>query len=403
MQILSSLIKKHGNPDILIDSFNIKSKRYAIWGFHEVLEYNYKGLFLNNNLIDENWEIFLQKTINRWKHENKFNPIACTGFLSYEFKDQIYPHINFQHSSNKNFPYFWFCRPKLIEEYTLDLNELNINPKGNLKIKKDILNQSKYSDKINQIKNYLKNGDAYQINFTDFKFFNSNTNNSFNLYQILRFLSKPEEGVFLKTEKFDILSCSPESFLKVQDGIIETSPIKGTRPSINNQEEDNKLKNDLKNSIKDKAEHLMIVDLLRNDLGKICDIGSINIDKLYNIKTFKTIHHMITKISGKLKPTISEVDIFKALFPGGSITGAPKESAMKIIDELESKPRNIYTGSFGYITPKNDMSFNICIRTLLKINDQYEYGIGGGIVWDSSAEDEWFEAQQKSKILEPLL
>jgi len=196
---------------------------------------------------------------------------------------------------------------------------------------------------------------------------------------------------------------SPELFLQVINGEIYTSPIKGTRPSAFNHHEDIVLKKDLQNSIKDKAEHLMIVDLLRNDLGKICDIGSIKVYNLYRIQSFKTIHHMVTDIKGQLSKNITETDIIKAMFPGGSITGAPKESAMSIIDTLEPQSRNIYTGNAGYILNNGDMSFNICIRTLLKTNNFYEYGIGGGIVWDSNAEDEWHEAQHKSKILEPLL
>ena len=180
-------------------------------------------------------------------------------------------------------------------------------------------------------------------------------------------------------------------------------PIKGTRPRSKNNIEDDILKEALKDSIKDKAEHLMIVDLLRNDLGKICEIGSIKINELYNIKSFKTIHHMVTDIEGILKKSISEVNIIQALFPGGSITGAPKESAMKIIDYLEHNRRKIYTGMAGYISPNGDMSFNICIRTLLGINGIYEYGVGGGIVWDSIPQEEWNEAQQKSKILDSLI
>tara|TARA_B110000014_G_scaffold260163_1_gene249384 strand:+ start:4857 stop:6068 length:1212 start_codon:yes stop_codon:yes gene_type:complete len=403
MQTLKNLIDKYGSPDILIDSFNIESKRYAIWGFDEVLELNNKGLFLNNIFIKENFDLYIQKTINRWKDEANNLPIACIGFLSYEFKNYLYQHIDFKNQLDDSFPYLWFCKPKLIKEYELDFIELSPCSEYNLEIVSDILDLSEYKKKIQAIKSYLKNGDVYQINFTDFKILQSTFKNSFDLYNSLRLLSKPEEGFFLKTEKFDILSCSPESFLKVENGIIETAPIKGTRPSSDNLIEDNQLKHDLKNSIKDKAEHLMIVDLLRNDLGKVCDIGSITIDKLYDIKTFETIHHLVTKISGKLKKEISEFEIFKALFPGGSITGAPKESAMRIIDSLESNPRKIYTGSFGYITPNNEMYFNICIRTLLHTNNKYEYGIGGGIVWDSIAEEEWSEAQQKSKILEPLL
>ena len=147
----------------------------------------------------------------------------------------------------------------------------------------------------------------------------------------------------------------------------------------------------------------MIVDLLRNDLGKICKMNSIKVEDLYHIKTFKTINHMVSKIIGKLNSNVDEFEIIKALFPGGSITGAPKESAMKIIDAIESKPRNIYTGSIGYIKPNGDMSFNISIRTLLNYKNQYEYGIGGGIVWDSDENDEWNEAQHKSKILSSLI
>ena len=400
---LNQLIDQYGNPDILIDPFSKESKRYAIWGFDEVLELNDKGLFLNNKFINEDLELYMQTTINRWKEESQQSQIACIGFLAYEFKNYLYKHIHFQKKLNNSFPYFWFCKPKIIKEYELDLTVLSSCSQYRLELERDILDLSDYRQKIETIKSYLKSGDVYQINFTDKKILHSSFENSFDLYNSLRLSSKPEEGFFLKTPQFDILSFSPESFLKVENNIIETAPIKGTRPSSKNKFKDKQLKHDLKNSIKDKAEHLMIVDLLRNDLGKVCDIGSIKVDQLYDIKTFKTIHHMITKISGQLRNGVNEFDVFKALFPGGSITGAPKESAMKIIDMLESSPRKIYTGSFGYITPNNSMYFNICIRTLLKLNNQYEYGIGGGIVWDSIAEDEWKEAQQKSKILDSVL
>ena len=219
---------------------------------------------------------------------------------------------------------------------------------------------------------------------------------------MLRTLAQPQEGIFIKNKDFDILSLSPESFVKVKNRKIQTSPIKGTRPFSKNFNENKKLKFQLQNSEKDKAEHLMIVDLLRNDLGKICKMNSVKVEDLYKIKSFKTINHMVSKIIGKLNSNVDELDIIHALFPGGSITGAPKESAMKIIDAIENKPRNIYTGSIGYIKPNGDMSFNISIRTLLRYNDKYEYGIGGGIVWDSNETEEWNEAQQKSKILEPL-
>ena len=143
----------------------------------------------------------------------------------------------------------------------------------------------------------------------------------------------------------------------------------------------------------------MIVDLIRNDLGKICKYNSVNVDELFNVKSYNTIHHMVTKIHGELKANIKEKDIFKALFPGGSITGAPKQRAIEIIDEIENYSRGIYTGSMGLITNSGNMIFNIAIRTLTLNNKIITYPVGGGIVWDSNHEDERLEAIQKSKIL----
>ena len=402
MPNLKELADQYGTPDILIDSFNTQDKRYAIWGFEEILQIKNSGVYLNNQLIKDDWGKVFQRTIDKWKKESTNKQIACAGFISYEFKKYLYQHIRFNNNLNNSFPYLWFGKPTKIKEY--DLTQSNDNSEGiKLNLNKDIMPLANYNAKISHIKNYLKNGDVYQINFTDKKNFDLDNLNAFTLYQILRDTAKPQEGFFMQTDEFDILSLSPESFLKIKDGTIQTAPIKGTRPSSKNQNINSKMKLELKNSTKDKAEHLMIVDLMRNDLGKICELKSIKVDELYSIKTFETIHHMVTKITGKLKQNINELEIFSALFPGGSITGAPKESAMKIIDELELEPRKIYTGSAGYISSNGNMNFNICIRTLLRNTNQYEYGVGGGIVWDSISEQEWNEAQQKSKILESLL
>tara|TARA_Y100001960_G_C14560335_1_gene770460 strand:- start:389 stop:976 length:588 start_codon:yes stop_codon:yes gene_type:complete len=192
---------------------------------------------------------------------------------------------------------------------------------------------------------------------------------------------------------------SPECFFKKIKNKISSSPIKGTRKRSKNKIEDQYLKEELIKSEKDRAEHLMIVDLIRNDIGKICEYGSVDTENLFKVHSFKTIHHMITDIYGKLNANIQERDIFEALFPGGSITGAPKESSMKIIDQIENYSRGVYTGSIGLITPNNDMIFNIAIRTLTLINGNAIYPVGGGIVWDSNYRDERDEALNKSKIL----
>jgi len=398
MEKIEDLENQYGKPDILIDSSNDNSTRYAIWGFDEVFKIYQNSSYLNDKLISgEPLENF-QKIINKWKKSDHF--ISCIGFLSYELNEIIYNHLNFQKRLKENdFPLLWFCKPKLIREYKLDYSyqsDLQIE----LKKIDDIIDYNSYSKDIEKIKNYLKNGDVYQINYTSHKSFESHNIDTYDLYKKLRYEIKPKEGFYIHSDDFDILSFSPELFLKIKDQKISTFPIKGTRPSSNDRTQDSLYKLDLKNSLKDKAEHLMIVDLLRNDLGKICQTGSVQVNDLYKIETFKTVHHMVSKVYGKLKDNISEIEIIKALFPGGSITGAPKESAMKIINLLESNKRNIYTGSAGYICKNGDMYFNICIRTLLKYLGVFEYGIGGGIVWDSDPKDEWEEANQKSKILE---
>ena len=163
---------------------------------------------------------------------------------------------------------------------------------------------------------------------------------------------------------------------------------------------DDALKKELIESQKDRAEHVMIVDLIRNDMGKICEFGSITTNNLFEVKSFNTIHHMVTDVVGNLNKGINEIDIFKALFPGGSITGAPKQRAIEIIDQIENYSRGIYTGSMGIIKNNGDMIFNIAIRTLTLENNKIEYPVGGGIVWDSDPDDERLEAIQKSKILD---
>ena len=179
--------------------------------------------------------------------------------------------------------------------------------------------------------------------------------------------------------------------------------MKGTRPRSNNLIEDINLSNQLYYSEKDRAEHLMIVDLIRNDLGKICDFDTIKVNNLFEIKSFKTVHQMISNISGILKHNINETSIIKALFPGGSITGAPKERSMEIIDKIENYSRGIYTGCLGYIKNNGDMDFNIAIRTMTIQNNIGTYPVGGGIVWDSNFFEEWKEAHQKSEIITPFV
>ena len=232
--------------------------------------------------MDGDYFQLLQNIISKWKQDTPSNQLACIGFISYEFKKFIYEHIQFSKKSKNNFPYLWFCKPKLVQEFS-DTSIIEYS-EGQLEIMKDIMDYSQYAHKIDTIKSSLECGDVYQINFTDFKKIKSSFKSSFDLYLSLREISKPNEGFFLKTAHFDILSLSPELFIKVENQKIYTAPIKGTRPSMSNANQDKAAQNELQKSIKDRAEHLMIVDLLRNDLGKICEIGSIEVNNLYDIK-----------------------------------------------------------------------------------------------------------------------
>ncbi len=398
MKSLNQLIKKYGEPDALIDHWDTSSRRFAIWGFKETFQINNKGEGIINGKksnIDllNTW----QKYINKWKTSSR--ELATIGYFSYDLKNLLFPEIKFKKLTNSN-PLIWFGKPNHIEEYTI--SKTDTKPEILFEIQKDIINPNHYKNTIDKIKQFLLNGESYQINFTQPKYF-SLFKKPFETYQIMRSIIKPHYGMYLNIGEKQILSFSPECFFKKNINDIETFPMKGTRPRSNNYKIDNYLKNNLFNSKKDRAEHLMIVDLLRNDIGKLCQYGTIKVDDLYGIHSYKTVHQMVSRVYGKLNKSINESDIIKALFPGGSITGAPKERSMEIIDKIENYQRDIYTGSLGYIKNNGDMNFNIAIRTLSITKNKGIYPIGGGIVWDSKPLDEWKEAQQKSAIMSPFI
>ena len=199
------------------------------------------------------------------------------------------------------------------------------------------------------------------------------------------------------------MSVSPERFLSISDGQVETKPIKGTRPRYSDKIQDSSEAQALQYSEKDRAENLMIVDLLRNDISKGCIAGSVEVPSLFKIESFPAVHHLVSKITGRLKTNVSPIALLQGAFPGGSITGAPKIRAMEIIEELEPHKRNIYCGSIGYIGIRQDVDTNICIRTLLCENQTIYCWAGGGIVLDSIPEMEYEESHHKvSKILPTL-
>ena len=210
-------------------------------------------------------------------------------------------------------------------------------------------------------------------------------------------------GGYLDLGDFQIICASPERFLKLKNNQVETRPIKGTRKRGDNLETDNLMRQELVNSEKDKSELLMIVDLERNDLNRVCRAGTVKVTELFQIEEYATVFHMVSTIQGELASGKNFVDILEAGFPGGSITGAPKYRAMEIIDEIEPCRRNIYTGSLGYLSLDGSCDFNIIIRTALHKEGKYYLGVGGGITAESEPGFEYEEILQKAKaVLEAL-
>ena len=259
-----------------------------------------------------------------------------------------------------------------------------------------------YHDKFEQVQNYLLSGDCYQINLAQ-RFSAQYTGNEFQAYCALRAENKAPFSAFLRFEDNAILSISPERFLRLVDKKVQSKPIKGTRPRSDNAELDQANANELQNASKDKAENLMIVDLLRNDISRVCIPGSVKVPALFVIESFPAVHHLVSTVEGELNPTYDASDLLRAAFPGGSITGAPKIRAMDIIEELEPNQRSVYCGSIGYISACGNMDSSITIRTLVCHQQKIHCWAGGGVVIDSNVDSEYQETYDKVNKILPVL
>ncbi len=272
-------------------------------------------------------------------------------------------------------------------------------------IKKEFVsnfNKIDYKSAITKLKNYIISGDVYIANMTQ-RFYTESTEDSFEIYKKLRSINKAPFSAYMNFNDFQIISSSPERFLVVNNRKVVTRPIKGTRPRGQTKEEDIKNSLELLNSEKDKAELLMVVDLERNDLSKVCKPHSVKVTELFKLETYATVFHLVSTVEGELKDEVSAIKCIKECFPGGSITGTPKIRAMEIIEELEALKRNIYTGSIGYFDFRGNADFNIAIRTIIKKDNKAYFGVGGGITYDSNEEDEYNETLDKAKALMRVL
>ncbi len=336
-------------------------------------------------------------TLELVEQQVRENQAWAAGWISYE-ASSAFDTALITHPPGE-FPLLWFG---LFEECeSIDLEQLVTSDHVNV-FQQTVWslnsNLPDYTTKIKRIKNEIKEGNTYQVNYTirQFADLDISAEDAF-----LGFAANARYGAFIDAGRFALCSASPELFFEIKDGEISSRPMKGTAPRGRFLKEDYQLRDELFESEKNRAENLMIVDMIRNDIGRIAHSGSVEVPTLFEIEKYPTVWQMTSTVTAQTNDSSTLIDIFKALFPCASITGAPKANTMKIINQLEPNARNIYTGTIGFIHPNMDMQFNVAIRTVLidKLYNQAEYGVGGGIVWDSSAQSEYQECLTKSKVL----
>ncbi len=261
------------------------------------------------------------------------------------------------------------------------------------------MSKAEYLEKFERVRRYIRDGDCYQVNLAQ-RFSVPVEGDPWDAYRRLREVNPAPFSAYLEFGDFQVLSFSPERFLHVRAGHVETKPIKGTRPRRATPGEDLAEAAALRNSAKDRAENLMIVDLLRNDLSKSCRPGSVKVSHLFDVESFANVHHLVSTVEGELQAGKDAFDLLQGCFPGGSITGAPKLRSMEIIEELEPHRRGVYCGAIGYLSRHGDVDLNVAIRTAVHRNGKLTFFAGGGLVADSDGENEYQETLDK---VSPLL
>lgn len=265
------------------------------------------------------------------------------------------------------------------------------------------MDKALYQECFDKVRQYTIDGDCYQVNLAK-RFSAMVAGDSWLTYRYLRRLSPAPYGAYINLPFAQVLSNSPESFIQSRNRQVVTSPIKGTRPrDHSNRKLDKIIAKTLKQSAKDRAENLMIVDLMRNDLSKCCEFWSVEVPELFEVHSFANVHHLISKVTGRLRKNLHSIDVLRTCFPGGSITGAPKIRAMEIIEELEPHRRGLYCGAIGYIGSDGSLETNIAIRTIVVKDGVARYSAGGGLVIDSKLNEEYQEIVDKASMMTDAL
>ena len=329
--------------------------------------------------------------------------LHAAGFFSYELGYCLEPKLKGLLPRDRRVPLFWiglFGAPRALDDA---LTRAWLDKNGGAERAKisDLTlswTREQYTQAFDKVEEFIAAGDVYQINLT-LKFHFAFEGDAVALYAALRRKQRVAYGAVIGAPGFNVLSLSPELFFRREGKHMSTRPMKGTAPRGRTPREDARLKTWLAMDEKQRAENLMIVDLLRNDLGRVAKIGSVEVTDLFTVETYRSVHQMTSGISAELRSDMGLKDMLRALFPCGSVTGAPKVRAMEIIHELEPAPRGVYTGAIGHITPSGDAQFNVAIRTVVLDADGGEMGIGSGIVADSKANSEFEECLLKAQFL----
>lgn len=350
------------------------------------------------------------------------------GYLSYDLKNDL-EQLKSNNFDGLNFPDLYFFQPKklfLFTEESVEIHYLNMvddemeddwkaisenisqtinrNSSESLKINARTLKES-YIEKVNKTLEHIKRGDIYEANICQ-EFYSENTViNPLETFINLNEISKPPFSVFLKLNELYALSASPERYIKRSGNIVISQPIKGTAKRLVNKAEDLKMVQQLQNDPKERSENIMITDLVRNDLSRIAKKGSVKVEEFCAIYTFEQVHQMVSTVSCEVDLETSSVDILKNTFPMGSMTGAPKISAMKIIEDIEDAKRGLYSGAIGYFSPSGDFDFNVVIRSILyNSNKKYvSFSVGSAITINSIPEKEYEECLLKAKAMRQVL
>jgi len=323
--------------------------------------------------------------------------LYVVGFVAYEAASALNPHLPAL-PPRPGLPLAWFALFR--ERHAAVAGSEPPHGEGPELSLAATLDQSAYTDTVQRIHAAIARGESYQINHT-FPLQGRFDGDPLHLYRQLLQSQRPAFGAYLDTGSHTIISASPELFFELLDGIVVTRPMKGTAPRGRFSDEDRTLARELCRSPKERAENLMIVDLLRNDLGQVARTGTVQTELLFACESYPTVHQMTSTITAHLKNGCGLVELFRALFPCGSVTGAPKRRSMEIIASLEQQPRGVYCGAIGHLAPGNEAAFSVAIRTLLleKENGSISMGVGSGITWDAQPSAEYAECLAKAAFL----